>query len=463
LRGRLVLVLTGGLLLAQGLSAYINFSERDQLMANAGGLQQAQRIRDAVQLLDTLAPAERQRIAAVLNVPPLVLSLPAQPSPSGPASAGLSGTRAAMFSSVLLAALGEPRGLRVDPIEGQLADAPGRPHHGDRPHRVPALRIQVLLRDGSWAQFHTQLPPPSAAPPWRLALTLAVLLAAVLLLTLLAVRWLTRPLALMAQAADALGQDIRHPPLAETGPLEVRRAAKAFNAMQQRLCHLIDDRTRVLAAMSHDLKTPITRMRLRAELLDDDELRQRFEADLQEMQAMVTDTLEFMRGLGGHAALQPVDLMALLESLQADNQAMGRAMSIEGACTAPVMAVPGLLKRCLGNLIDNAVLHGERATVVVDDSALQTVLLVRDAGPGIPEAELGRVFEPFHRLEASRNRATGGTGLGLSIARNIAQTHGGDIRLRNLPQGGLEAALVLPRSPTHQAGSSPITMRPSLA
>ena len=131
--------------------------------------------------------------------------------------------------------------------------------------------------------------------------------------------------------------------------------------------------------------------------------------------------------------------------------------------TAPVMAVPGLLKRCLGNLIDNAVLHGERATVVVDDSALQTVLLVRDAGPGIPEAELGRVFEPFHRLEASRNRATGGTGLGLSIARNIAQTHGGDIRLRNLPQGGLEAALVLPRSPTHQAGSSPITMRPSLA
>jgi signal transduction histidine kinase len=181
------------------------------------------------------------------------------------------------------------------------------------------------------------------------------------------------------------------------------------------------------------------------------------------MQAMVTDTLEFMRGLGGHAALQPVDLMALLESLQADNQAMGRAMSIEGQCTAPVMAVPGLLKRCLGNLIDNAVLHGERATVVVDDSVLQTVLLVRDAGPGIPEAELSRVFEPFHRLEASRNRATGGTGLGLSIARNIAQTHGGDIRLRNLPQGGLEAALVLPRSPTHQAGSSPITMRPSLA
>lgn len=470
--GRLLLVLASGLLLAQGLSAYINLSERDRLMFNAGGLQQAQRIRDAVRLLDTLEPAERTRIEAVLNVPPLVLSLHAQRALPAADEAATS-PRAAMFASVLRSALADERAVQVDalaepdaterdPDHGRemaahrramgQASGPGGPMAGMRgmghagPRGLPALRIQVQLRDGAWARFDTHLPSAGDAPPWRLALTLAVLLLAVLLLSWLAVRWLTRPLATMADAADALGQDIQRPPLSEAGPLEVRRAARAFNTMQQRLRRLIDDRTRVLAAMSHDLKTPITRMRLRAELLDDDGLRERFEADLQEMQAMVTDTLEFMRGLGGHAAPQPTDLMALLESLQADNQAMGRRVQIEGGCKTPVLAVPGLLKRCLGNLIDNAVLYGEEAWVQVDDAPAQTTVFVRDRGPGMAESELARVFEPFHRLEASRNRATGGTGLGLSIARNIAQTHGGDITLRNRSEGGLEAALVLPRT-----------------
>jgi signal transduction histidine kinase len=311
------------------------------------------------------------------------------------------------------------------------------------------LRTEVQLRDSRWARFDSEVPQAAAGLPWRLALTLAVLLGAVLVLSFVAVRWVTRPLHVLADAAEALGRDINRPALSEEGPLEIQQAARAFNTMQTRLSRFIEDRTRILAAMSHDLKTPITRMRLRADLLDDEELRQRFEADLKEMEAMVTHTLEFMRGLGGNEAPQAVDVMALLESLQSDNEAMGRAMRVEGRAREPYVAVVSLLKRCLGNLIDNAVLYGGAVTVKVEDTPQCLTLRILDEGPGIPDSELENVFEPFHRLESSRSRETGGTGLGLTIARNIAQTHGGDIVLRNRPGGGLEAVLTLPRLERH--------------
>ncbi|HSM22418.1 MAG TPA: sensor histidine kinase, partial [Rubrivivax sp.] len=186
-------------------------------------------------------------------------------------------------------------------------------------------------------------------------------------------------------------------------------------------------------------------MRLRADLLDDDEHRLRFESDLREMEAMVTHTREFMRGLGGNEPRRPVDMMALLAALRADQQAMGRTVEIEGRASQPCPGVASLLKRALSNLVDNAVLYGGRATVRVEETPQALVLRVLDEGPGLPEAELERVFEPFYRLEASRGRATGGSGLGLGIARNIARTHGGELVLHNRPEGGLEARLTLPR------------------
>ena len=280
--------------------------------------------------------------------------------------------------------------------------------------------------------------------PWRVVLTLATLLAAVLVLSWIAVRWVTRPLQLLATAADELGRDINRPPLAEGGPTEVSRAARAFNTMQTRLVKFIDERTRLLTAMSHDLKTPLTRMRLRAELLEDGVQREKFEADLLEMETMVTQTLEFMRGLSNREPAQVVDIMGLLERLRADNEAMGRIVTIEGRATRPLTAEPRLLKRCLANLVDNAVLYGQRAEIAVDDGPDTLAIRVRDRGPGIPASALDRVFEPFYRLEGSRSRDTGGTGLGLSIARNIARAHGGDVRLRNHEGGGLEAILTLP-------------------
>lgn len=453
--GRLMLVLASGLLLAQLLSAAINLAERDRLLLAAGGMRQAQRIADVVKLLDPLGSAERDRIVAVLNVPPLVVVLADAPTPAR--AADDAAPRAAMFAAMLRTSLGEQREIRVEPAAGfERAWQPGAGHRhmmgagpGGLPRGMgppgPILRTQVQLRDGRWARFDSELPASSTTLPWRLALTLAVLLVAVLVLSYVAVRWVTRPLHVLANAAEALGRDIHRPPLAEEGPLEIRQAARAFNTMQGRLVRFIEDRTRIFAAMSHDLKTPITRMRLRADLLDDDELRHRFESDLKEMEAMVTHTLEFMRGMGGQEARQDVDVMALLESLQSDNEAMGRRVTIEGQAGAPYPARVSLLKRCLGNLVDNAVLYGERATVQVEDSPRCLTLRILDEGPGIPLPELEKVFEPFYRLEQSRSRETGGTGLGLAIARNIAHMHGGDIVLRNRPGKGLEAILTLPR------------------
>lgn len=459
--GRLMLVLASGLLAAQLVSAAINVAERDRLLLTAGGMQQAQRIADVVRLLDSLAPAERSRIADVLDVPPLVLSL--RDAPGLAAEQG--GPRAVMFVAMLRASIGTDRDVRVETsavgAPPRWAPLPGPRHRmGEWPGMMggvpammgppggppgPVVRTEVQLRDGRWARFDTALPSVAAGLPWRLAATLAVLLAAVLVLSYVAVRWVTRPLHVLADAAQALGRDINRPPLAEDGPREIRQAARAFNTMQARLARFIEDRTRIFAAMSHDLKTPITRMRLRADLLDDEEARQRFEADLKEMESMVTHTLEFMRGMGNQEPRQDIDIAALLDSLQSDNEAMGRPVRIEGAAHAPYPARVSLLRRCLANLVDNAVLYGERATIQVEDTPACLTIRVLDDGPGIPPAELENVFEPFYRLERSRNRETGGTGLGLAIARNIARMHGGDIVLRNRSTRGLEAVLTLPR------------------
>lgn len=462
--GRLMLVLAAGLMLAQLLSALINVVERDQLLARGFGQQPAQRIADVVTLLDSLPRAERARVVAVFKVPPLVLSLNEAPLIT---PAPVLSWRAEQFVARLRSALGDERALRVEMRPGfgpGVERMNGARHHRNNPGEeharwmgggksppLPVLRTEVQLPDGQWARFDTELPVAPDALPWRLVLTLAVLLLSMLALSWVAVRWVVRPLHVLAQAAQALGEDIARPPLPEDGPLEVRQAAQAFNTMQRRLAQFIDDRTRMLTALSHDLKTPLTRMRLRTELLDDEEARTRFESDLQEMETMVTQTLDFMRGLGGHEPQAPVDINALLASLQSDHEDMGRSVSIEGLASAPLLGVPSLLRRALGNLIDNAVLYGGSATVRVEDTPSSLRLHVLDNGPGIPEGELERVFEPFHRLESSRNRATGGTGLGLGIARSVVRLHGGEVVLHNRAGSvdgaprGLDAVLELPR------------------
>ena len=198
--------------------------------------------------------------------------------------------------------------------------------------------------------------------------------------------------------------------------------------------------------MSHDLKTPLTRLRLRAELLEDGELKHKIAQDLEEMESLVHATLNFMRGAESTEKAQPLEVMALLESLQADAEAVNGQVAVKGSAGSPYLGRPQALKRCLGNLIDNALKYGKSATIHVQDGKERLLIRIQDQGPGIPEAELERVFEPFYRIEGSRGRDTGGTGLGLCIARNIAQLHGGTLTLGNLKEGGLEAVLILPRN-----------------
>ena len=225
----------------------------------------------------------------------------------------------------------------------------------------------------------------------------------------------------------------------------VRRVIAAFNRMQERVRRYLVERGRMLSAISHDLKTPLTRLRLRAEMLQDAEVRAKMLRDLDEMQTMVAATLDFFAAVGSDRQRQPVDVAALIDSVCEDRRDSGQALSVRGAPLAPYRADPQALRRCLENLIENAVRYGGGAEVEIADSAERLTIGIRDRGPGIPESELERVFEPFYRLEGSRNMASGGTGLGLSIARNIARWHGGDVVLENAPGGGLIAAIVLPR------------------
>ena len=463
--GRLLLFLTGGLVIAQLLSAAILLQDRDQALYHAIGGHVAQRIAAIVDLLDNLDDGERRRLVTALDLPPTRISLDL---PWEAAIEPDERYHTALFRGLLRRQLGPERPFQLE-INDDLPpppppaerprwldpDQPPRPRdRADRPPRwrmhamMMGLRnfvVQARLRDGATVTFQQVLPEEVIAWPGRLLLILLVLLVSVAVLAALAGRALTRPLAVLADAAGELGRDIRRPPLDEVGPLEVRRAAHAFNTMQERLIRYIEDRDRILAALSHDLKTPITRLRLRTELLDDSPLREKFVADLDDMQRMAQASLDFLRGGEDSEPIAPVDIDALLESLQEDAEDTGHAVSITGTARQPLRCRPLALKRCLTNLVDNALKYGQRAEIAVADAPTRLTLTVRDRGPGIPAAELERVFEPFYRLESSRSRDTGGTGLGLSIARNIARAHGGELTLRNHPQGGLEAMLELPR------------------
>jgi len=293
------------------------------------------------------------------------------------------------------------------------------------------------------AQGHAHV----AGVPTRFWMHLGLTLAVVIAVALIAVRIVTRPIQQLADAADAFGRDLESPPLEEAGPTETRRAAEAFNRMQDRLRRLIAERSRALAAVSHDLRTPLTRMRLRAELVEDEALRAQIDADIDDMQAMVESTLDYLRGLRDTEPVQEIDIEALLQSLVSDEQALGRPVTLEPGDAVAFAGRMSVLRRALANLVDNAVKYGGAACIRVEDGADALRIAIEDDGPGIPEEALGSVVEPYVRLETSRSRSTGGVGLGLAIARDAARLHGGELELRNRQGGGLAACIVLPRRP----------------
>lgn len=306
--------------------------------------------------------------------------------------------------------------------------------------------IQVRLTDGTWLRFQSLMPTRVFSISPLLMFNWTLLLIAALIVSVIAAQLVIRPLKRLSNAADTLARDLNAPPLADKGPAEVRAAAAAFNRMHERLATYLNSRTRMLMAMSHDLKTPLTRLRLRSELLDESEISDRIKSDLAEMESLIMSTLEYMRGSENREPPVAVEVRALVSAICHDHPIWADKVAVEQGVALIVKTRPALLRRALSNLIDNAVRYGERAEISFATVNNELAIRIRDHGPGVPAQHLDDVFKPFFRVEDSRNRATGGTGLGLAIVKEIVEAQGGRVTLANLGDG-LEATVTLPLQP----------------
>lgn len=309
---------------------------------------------------------------------------------------------------------------------------------------APQLDLHVQLSDGT--PLTIELVPSNMPVSLWIPVMLTIQLAILAAFTWFAVRLATRPLAQLARAADLLNPEASSDPLPESGPSEVARAATAFNAMQRRIAVYLAERLQILAAVSHDLQTPITRMQLRADLMDNGAQRDKMLSDLSAMQILVEQGLAYARN--GHGLTENpcrTDLDALLESLVYDYQDAGQHIRLDSLLGHPVTVRPHALRRIIANLVDNSLKFGKDVEILVSAELPDRIAIaVLDRGPGIEEAQLERVFEPFYRLEGSRNRETGGTGLGLAIAQQLTIALGGVLTLTNRDGGGLHARVSIP-------------------
>ncbi len=313
-------------------------------------------------------------------------------------------------------------------------------------HPIAAARYMALpLADASWLVFtvdKSMLGPPE---PVRVGLRIAILAISIVAVCLWSSRLFAAPIGSFALAAERFGTDPQAREMTEQGPREIRAAIRAFNAMQKRIQKFVEDRTQMIAAISHDLRTPLTRLRLRSEFVDDTEAQQKMRADLDEMEAMIESTLAFVRDDMAEEAWTSFDLPVLVHSLVDDISDTGRPVSFTGPRHGGFTGRPLALRRAVGNLIENAIVYGKRAVVELEQRESEWLIRVIDDGPGIPVEFREAAFAPFFRVEASRNRNTGGTGLGLSIARSIVRAHGGDISFKDRSGRGFQVEVSLPR------------------
>jgi signal transduction histidine kinase len=452
LSGRLFLILLTGMLLAVGITYTLVRVERMNELSQFRLRTDAERIASVIRLLDAL-PAEARPAAQRAMERQHVHILPAvSDAPSGEPVPALADSLASVLGGDRAAELWR---LREEPcrfVQAGSQSAPV-PQLGSVDCRVVVYRARLPLADGTQVVLEVPLRSLRPEPPFLLR-PHALLIFVVLIVAsaMLAVRVATRPLRELVTAADALGRNIEGPPLPERGPRELRVAAKAFNAMQTRIRSQIEERTHMLAAITHDLKTPLTRMKLRLEQLSDLELKGRLGLDVGAMQSLIDEGLNMARSLDDRTPFVELDLNSLVASVCADAVEAGMDIAWDGDDSARrLIRVRGRaddLRRVFSNLIDNAVKYGRRAQVDLTQEesghGAWARVSVRDWGPGIPAAQMQDVLKPYYRIEESRSRETGGTGLGLAIAANIVRAHGGALILRNRPGGGLEAAVTVP-------------------
>ena len=457
-------------MVSHAIGAWIYAGAREQAVRAIGGFAAAQRVANLSHLVED-APADwRPRIVAALSDPTFHVWLSAQPPAQLPADAD--GAAKVIEDYVRQQLPDRPdRQVRAAVLEptGTPGGAPFGPPFDHRPPPGPmggmgmggmggmmhqmmgpdfgvwrGLQVAVKLSDGQWLSFATTLPQGAPSVSWQFIISMALMGVIVIAVSVWAVRRVTAPLGMLSAAADRLGRDVGAEPLAETGTREMQSAARAFNRMQERLRRLIESRTQMLAALSHDLRTPLTLLRLRAEEVADADERDKMLATIAEMDEMIGTTLAFARDEVRAEPRRRVDVAALLASVVDDMADAGLPVTMAPAAPLTHECQPGALKRAITNLLDNAVKYGKRAQAAISATANAIEITIDDDGPGIPEAELPRVFQPFYRVEESRSRDTGGTGLGLAIAQSIVQAHGGELTLANRPGGGLRATIKLP-------------------
>jgi signal transduction histidine kinase len=442
---RIFVLLLAGIVVAIVATTWLASNERKSSLRELRFQHLAERIEQIVQAVDNI-PANQRPIVlqAAAN-----FGFEAKMVDDMNDAVGVNASTSPLID-ILQTRLGSERKIAVQ-RETECASPRREDGRAEAPRRETCRVVYVSLHDQSLMRLRLHQPgePPimrgrgGQGGPYGLQY-IALFLILIALLAYLVASMATRPIRKLAQAAAELGRDIDHPPLPETGPTEIRQAAHAFNAMQARIRRQIQHRTHMLAAITHDLQTPLTRLRLRLEKVADKELQQRLIDDLAVMHGMVREGLDLARSMDSSEKIQALDIDSLLDSVCADAADAGQDVTLQGSTRAFVMAQPGALRRCLTNLLDNACKYGQLARVSIALEQQRVAIRIRDQGPGIPEAELESVFDPFYRLEVSRSRDTGGTGLGLTIALNIAENHHGQVTLRNLPEGGLEVLLVLP-------------------
>lgn len=478
LRGRMLIAVLLALLLAQGIAMWIAMGARQEAVRSARTGDALDRIAALVFVLERTPPDLHANLLRAVETPLVVLTLDDAPSLAEPSP------RLSRLARRLGAELGDDmaRDIRVAVIDtgtgarntsdrndsdsgrstspagnqaarGEMHAHPG--HHGEagsrQSHRPVSprdsrkLAISLALQPEGWLNAEIRFPWPDRTLPATSFASFVLSAAAVAVALWLVLSRLVGPLRGLAGAAERLGRGEEVGMLPLTGPSEMRALTDAFNRMQERLHRMVSDRTQMLAALGHDLRSPLTALRIQTEMVDDDETRERLLASLAEMQEMVEQTLTYARGVWTAEPVETVDVTGFLSELAGDYDPL---LALDAPDKAVLLRLrPATIRRALRNLIDNARRYGGEVGLALHVQPDVVRIEVSDRGPGIPEDQLAQVFDPFIRGEASRSRETGGTGLGLSIARSIAQAHGGDVSLANREGGGLVATLTLPRPP----------------